>query len=159
MVVQTDIFKCQKEFSSLQEHVFFGLGLLTTYLKVEQLILFSRAAGFYSLRSSKFVGWSKVVADSAEAPPPFPRSFSSSLSWGEVSSKRHNWTLTPLPSVSCKSFSLQTQGDGGGVGDTSTIQPCFRFSLTLSHTISTYDTQLLHCNNEEVKQIVLYPNE
>lgn len=49
--------------------MFFFLGLLTTYLKVEQLILFSRAAGFYSLRSSKFVGWSKVVADSAEAPP------------------------------------------------------------------------------------------
>lgn len=120
--------------------MFFFLGLLTTYLKVEQLILFSRAAGFYSLRSSKFVGWSKVVADSAEAPPPsrphaptpFPRSFSSSLSWGEFSSKRHNWTLTPLPSVSCKNFSLQTQGDGGGVGDTSTIQPCSRFSLFLT---------------------------
>ncbi len=80
MVAQIDIFKCQKESSSVCKNKFFFLGLLTTYLKVEQLILFSRAAGFYSLRSSKFVGRSKVVADSAEAPPPFPRSFSSSLS-------------------------------------------------------------------------------
>lgn len=143
----------------LQEHVFFGLGLLTTYLKVELLILFSRAAGFYSLRSSKLVGRSKVVADSAEAPPPFPRLFSSSLSWGESSSKRRSLTLTSLPSGSCKSFSLQTQGDGGGVGDTSTIQSCFRFSLNLSHTILKPDTQLFHCNNDEVNQTVLYPNE
>lgn len=135
------IFLNAKRNPLLQEHVFFfffGLGLpYLGYLNVEQLILFSKAVGFCSLRSSKFVGRSEVVADFAEAPPPFPRSFSSPLSWREASSKRHSWTLTLLPSVSCMGFSLQTQGDGGGVEDTSTIHTCFRFSLSHSHTIYT----------------------
>lgn len=130
---------------------FFGLGLpYLGYLKVEQLVLFSRAAGFCSLRSSKFVGWSEVVADFAEGPPPFPRSFSSPLSWREASSKRHSWTLTLLPSVSCMGFSLQTQGGGGGVEDNSHV--------SVSHLVflTQYTQQKDHLKSNKEKKNFFY---